>query len=206
MATRKPSVRKRSKPTKEPSAATDAYVGVRLRHARVGLRMKLRELAEKAECSESLLSKLENGLALPSFSTLHRITDALGLTMGQLFANGPDPQSIVSRNGERSVLTARPGLGPEIRLEQLIPFDPNHLLEGSIHLIATGVGGSGMISNIGEEVYYVIEGSIILHVAEETYTLHVGASAYFRSELPHRYNNPGPKAARILVINTPPTF
>ena len=35
--------------------------------------MTLRELAEKAECSESMLSKVENGLALVSLTTLHKV-------------------------------------------------------------------------------------------------------------------------------------
>jgi transcriptional regulator with XRE-family HTH domain len=207
MRTKKPPVRKALKAGKEPAASTEAYVGVRLRHARISLRLKLRELAEKAGCSESLLSKVENGHALPSFTTLHRIIDVLGLTMGQLFAKGTEPQGIVSRNGERPVLAMHPlRPGTDVRLEQLIPYDPTHLLEGSIHLIPAGAGGSGAISHVGEEVFYVIEGSIILNVAQETHTLRAGDSAYFRSELPHKYKNPGPDAARIIVINTPPTW
>jgi transcriptional regulator with XRE-family HTH domain len=206
--------KKQTRPVKKSKAAeggaaaqTEAHVGIRLRHARISLRMKLRELAEKADCSESLLSKLENGLSLPSFATLQRIIDALGLTMGQLFTAAPAPQSIVSRNGQRSVFpTHRLRPGPDIKLEQLIPYDPAHLLEGSIHLIAPGAGGSGAISHVGEEVFYVIEGAIELSVADETYTLNVGDSAYFRSELPHTYKNLGPETARIIVINTPPTF
>src|SRR5258708_19692121 len=39
------------------------YLGVRLRHGRMTMGLRLRDLAEKAECSESMISKIENGPA-----------------------------------------------------------------------------------------------------------------------------------------------
>ncbi len=181
-------------------------VGVRLRHARLTRRLTLRQLADRAECSESMVSKVENGRALPSLTTLHRICRVLDLTVGQLFGKANDPPGVLTRAGDRAVLNMHP-LRPNsgIKLEQLIPFDPKNLLEGSIHLIAPG-SGLDLISHQGEEVAYVIEGVIELTVGEATYVVKAGDSAHFRSELSHGYRNPGPKAARVIVINTPPTF
>src|SRR5438067_400350 len=61
------------------------YLGVRLRHGRMTMGLRLRELAEKADCSESMISKIENGRAVPSLNILYRIAEALELTVGQLF-------------------------------------------------------------------------------------------------------------------------
>lgn len=41
---------------------------------------------------------------------------------------------------------------------------------------------------------------------DRTYRLTAGDSFMFQSELPHAYNNPGETAARVLWVNTPPTF
>lgn len=189
-----------------PPAHEDVDVGVRLRHARMTRRLTLREVAEKAQCSESMVSKVENGRALPSLTTLHRICRVLGLTVGQLFAKSNEPPGVLTRAGERAVLDVHP-LRPnsDIKSEQLIPFDPRNLLEGSILLIAPG-SAPELVSHQGEEVGYVIEGTLEITVGETTYVASEGDSVHFRSDLPHGYHNPGPKPARVIVINTPPTF
>ena len=123
---------------------TNEYVGVRLRHARMTLRLRLRDLAAKAGCSESMLSKIENGRAAPSLNTLYRIVEALGLTVGQLFASGADLNGLVSRKGQRPVVKFDPlRRGPGSTLERLIPYDRSRLLQGSIHHIAPGGGSEG---------------------------------------------------------------
>lgn len=186
--------------------AIESEIGPRLRHGRMMRRMTLRAVAEQAECSESLLSKVENGRASPSLSMLHRICRVLGLTVGELFAKTNAPPDVVWRAGERPILRmhpSRPDSG--IDVEQLIPSQPGNLLEGSIHLIAPG-SRVEFITHQGEEVAYVIEGTLEMTVGAETYTVHAGDSVYFRSELPHGSFNPGPDRARVLVINTPPTF
>ena len=52
-------------PTAQPAGANH-YLGVKLRHTRMTKGLRLRDLAEKAECSESMLSKIENDRAVPS--------------------------------------------------------------------------------------------------------------------------------------------
>ncbi|UHD46418.1 cupin domain-containing protein [Aureimonas altamirensis] len=52
----------------------------------------------------------------------------------------------------------------------------------------------------------LLEGVIDLHVGDKTYRLEAGDSFAFASEIPHAYNNPGKESARILWVNTPPTF
>src|ERR1700749_4314031 len=85
----------------EPSSGQNQYLGVKLRHMRMTKGLRLRDLAEKAECSESMLSKIENGHAVPSLKTLYRIAEAMGLTVGQLFDQPAEPNGPASRGGER---------------------------------------------------------------------------------------------------------
>ena len=55
---------------------------------------------------------------------------------------------------------------------------------------------------------YPISGEFqeVSDVDGKTYTLGVGASFHFRSELPHGYRNSGAVPARIIWVSTPPTF
>jgi len=62
------------------------HIGEKLRVARSKQQLSLRELAERAEVSPSLLSKIENGKANPSVRTLHSLSEALSVPVHQLFS------------------------------------------------------------------------------------------------------------------------
>lgn len=93
-----------------------------------------------------------------------------------------------------------------IRLERLVPFAPGRALEGNIHVVMPGASNGGDIKHEGEEVGYVIEGSLELSVGDQVYFLNAGDSFFFRSDLPHSYRNSGTEVASVVWINTPPTF
>jgi transcriptional regulator with XRE-family HTH domain len=181
-------------------------LGVRLRHARMVRGMTLKELADNAQCSESMLSKIENDKAAPSFGTLHRVATALGTNISDLYSAANSGDRVISHAGERPVLVTdnlRSGKG--IQLERLIPYSREHLLQGNIHTIAPG-GGSEAIVHSGEEIGYVLEGEIELLLDGKKHRAMPGDSFHFRSELPHAYRNVGTKTARVLWVSTPPTF
>lgn len=187
-------------------ADREARIGAKVKHGRMVRGITLKQLAEEAGCSESLLSKIENNKAMPSFGTLHRIAVALGTNVGVLFSAGGEGAQIVSRAGERPIIvTDQLRTGKGVQLERLIPYSREYLLQSNIHLIAPG-GRTDAISHAGEEIGYVLEGEIELTIDGNRYCAKAGDSFHFRSELPHAYRNIGTKPARVLWVNTPPTF
>jgi transcriptional regulator with XRE-family HTH domain len=203
LGTRKPA----TPPAPQPETEAKLHVGSRLQHARLARETRMKDLAAAAGCSESLISKIENNKAVPSLGVLHRLCEALGMTLGELLATPTDNGRIVTRAGERRVVEVdalRKGKG--IRMERLVPYAKGHLLQGSIHVIAPGGRSDGAISHNGEEVGYVIAGEIELMVGDETYRISAGDSFCYRSELPHGYRNCGDSEARVIFVNTPPSF
>lgn len=202
----KPAARAARRAASPPIAKQHAPLGVRLRHARMVRGITLKELAAEADCSESMLSKIENDKAAPSFGTLHRIATSLGTNISELYAAANGGESFVSREGQRPILmTDNLRTGKGLQMERLIPYSREHLLQGNIHRIAPG-GGSEAITHAGEEIGYVLEGEIELVVDGKRVRAKAGDSFHFRSELPHSYRNVGSKTARVLWISTPPTF
>src|ERR1700761_1582175 len=203
-------LKKANQPEKDATdqpAGANHYLGVKLRHTRMTKGLRLRDLAEKAECSESMLSKIENDRAVPSLKTLYRIAEALGLTVGQLFAQPAEPNGLVSRAGERPIVHADPlRNGPGLTLERLIPYHQSHLLQGSIHNIAPGGSGGGLVAHEGEEVAYILEGQVEFMVGDGRFVLKAGDSICYRSEQPHGYHNGGSTHAKLIIVNTPPSF
>ncbi|MGL6021122.1 MAG: cupin domain-containing protein [Gibbsiella quercinecans] len=68
------------------------------------------------------------------------------------------------------------------------------------------VASDGQIEHHGEEMGYVLEGELELHLGEDIWHLEPGDSFYFPSHVPHGYRNPGTVVARVLWVNTPVTF
>lgn len=193
-----------------PALMTDAdevRIGLQLRHYRLMARLKLRELADLAECSESLLSRIENNQLNPSFTTLHRLCKALGISVSKLMSSGVDAHCFIFHAGTRPVV-GRSGLrDPEnSEAEVFIPFAEGRLLEGVIMVLNPGGNSNGFVTHRGEEAGYVIEGQLRLTLDQETHFLGPGSTFFFRSDIPHEYSNPGKVTTRIVWVNTPPSF
>ncbi|WP_294640638.1 cupin domain-containing protein [uncultured Aureimonas sp.] len=184
-----------------------AKLGVRLKLARQTKGMTLKGLATAAGCSESLLSKIENGKASPSLPMLHRLVEALDTNIGRMFEEVDGEEGVVFRAGQRPMITLDPlRQGDGVTLERVIPYSAGHLLQCNIHHIDVGGASAGPIRHVGEEVGYVVSGEVELIVDDRSFRLREGDSFAFQSERPHHYRNSGTKRASIFWVNTPPTF
>ncbi len=182
-------------------------IGSKLRHARLTKRLRLVDIAKEVGCSESMLSKIECGKAVPSLGMLHRVAAALDTSIAELFNAADEQDFVLYRAGERPSVNIGPA-SPEagIRLERLVPYSPGRSLEGNIHVVMPGAMIGGAIKHVGEEVGYLVSGELELTVGERVSHLKEGDSFFFRSDLPHSYRNLGAVPAVVVWINTPPTF
>jgi quercetin dioxygenase-like cupin family protein/DNA-binding XRE family transcriptional regulator len=211
-----PAARTSPKADAAPASAADG-LGTRLRHARMVRQMTLKVLAGAAGCSESLLSKVEGGHATPSLATLHKLAIALDTNIAALLSAPALTASPVQRASERPSVRfpgtrAAPPAGQRRRaegsilLERLVVPSPGQLLQGDIHVLEPLARSDEQIHHVGEELGYVLEGELELTLGDQSYSLKAGDSFYFPSTEPHSYRNPGDTVARILWVNTPPTF
>ena len=190
-----------------PGELSAAELGLRLRLARRSRGWTMKQLADASGCSESLLSKIENGRNLPSLPLLHKLVRALETNIGWLFGDQAAEREIVYRAGQRPRIvldSLRRGEG--IALERVIPYSDRHLLQCNIHHIEEGGRSAGPIAHEGEEVGYVLAGRIELTIDGKSFNLGAGDAFVFRSSLPHAYRNIGQGPASIFWVNTPPTF
>ena len=204
MASTAPSTKRKPAPAVAETAPTrpTAMLGVQIRHARHVAKLTLTQVAERAGCSESLISKIENGQATPSLAMLHRIAVALDTNIAALTRDDAPMQGPVMRQGQRPVM--QPGGG--IALERLVLAQRGGLLQANIHIVQPGTETDGQIVHAGEEVGYLLEGTLELILGDERHVLHAGDAFTFSSQIPHGYRNPGDRVARVLWVNTPATF
>lgn len=181
-------------------------IGPKLRRRRRQLDLTLSQIAERSGCSESMVSKIETMRVNPSLTLLRRLAAALDLNVALLFDDAP-ASGVVQRAGARPQLDGdalRSGDG--VILERIAPYAEGVALQANIHILLPGGASDGLISHVGEEMGYLLEGEVELVVGDEVFRLKPGDSFHFRSERPHGYRNLGDSVARILWVNTPPTF
>jgi DNA-binding XRE family transcriptional regulator len=167
----------------------------------------IKELAQRVGVSVSLISKYENDKLLPPLRVLHRLVSELQTNIGSLFDSSWSGAGCVASASSRPRISAG-GNGnlAGVILERVITNGMGHLLQGNIHIVSPGVGSMGTISHEGDEVGYVLKGCLELTIDGAAHQLGPEDSFAFTSYLPHTYRNNGSSEARILWIDTPPTF
>ncbi len=182
-------------------------IGRRIRAHRKLQRWRLLDLADAAACSESLLSRIENGLVMPSLSTLHRLSKALRVNVAVLMEDQQEHICTVYEPDSRPRTTLSDcAEGDGSMAESLIPYAEERRLEGLIVQLPPGGALCGPFTHEGEEVGLVLEGELELIVDGETHRVRAGASFFFESDRPHSYRAVSASGCRVVWINTPPTF
>ena len=181
-------------------AGTSARLSGRLRQARQLRGMTLKVLADAAGCSESLLSKIENGKAYPSLPMLNRLVKALDMSMGWMFDDRDGQAPIIFRAGHRPAVPVRDNA---ISVERVIPDADGHTLRCNIFHVEAGASSEGEDQHAGEEAGYLLDGQIELLIGGRPHRLNAGDAFAFRSDQPHSYRNTGPSRASVFWVNTP---
>jgi transcriptional regulator with XRE-family HTH domain len=178
-------------------------VGSRLRLARQLQNARLKDIAERAGLSESYLSQLERGRTSGSIAALKRVTEALNMSMAELFQPdlGDSPR-VVRRNDRRFL-----AFGDDARKTMLTSRPLQHL-EVFIGVLDPGgsTGPEPYSHGDSEELLLVLEGSVTLQLDEDFFDLSEGDSVFYRSSTPHRASNPHDVPAEVLWAISPPTY
>ncbi len=189
------SARPRGQPHRAP-------LGARLRRLRKERRLTLEEVAANSGLSTSFLSALERGSSGTTVATLHRLLGVYGTTLDALMRAGRSRVGRVTHAGTRQRITER---FSGVVVEQLTNNPAQ--MEAQLFRVEPGGGSQGAYSHEGEELMYVLEGSMHLRLgSREHYHLVPGDCAYYPSTLDHEWWNDGDVVASLLWVNTPPTF
>jgi XRE family transcriptional regulator, regulator of sulfur utilization len=178
------------------TASREQQVGDHLRDVRTRQGFSVRALAARAGCSPSFISQVEHGQASPSISSLERLVQALGMTLGDFFRANTPPA--VVRSHERTALTHA---WSRAQIEALAPLGAGGVLEPLlITLESGGQSDSQPYAAGGDEFAFVCEGDVQLTIGETVHRLTRGDAATFSGESPHRWENVGREPARIVVV------
>ncbi len=183
------------------STAVDPHViGEHVRRLRSDRRTSVRAFATETGFSASFISQLENGQVSPSLGSLHKIAEALGVTLGEFFAaaeTGEEP--LVVRAEERHRLDST---WTDAHIEALGLMKQRHGLEPIIAIFGTGAkSGKRPHAQAREEFAFVIRGKVTLTLADEENTLTAGDAVTLPARAPRLWENRTDETVEILMVS-----
>ncbi|MFB5193215.1 helix-turn-helix domain-containing protein [Alicyclobacillus fastidiosus] len=176
---------------------------LKLREIRQLKGLTIKDLADKCDVSQSLISQVERGKVTPTLTVFWRLCQELDIPMHYFFESQQD-ESMVVRKNHRKIIQI-PNSNVQYQL-----LSPN--LRGQIEFLlveiesGTSHDPEGMVTHAGEECGFVLEGELIVRLGTQEIHLNEGDSICFPSSTPHRFMNPGTSISRSIWAMTPPSF
>ena len=160
-------------------------LGRKIKEIRNDYGLSQKKLSEDTGLSISLISRIENGLAMPSIATLQSISYSLKVDIGYFFKGEEPRQFVISpKTGRRTTVSGKGYDNIEILIEGMATAfmepsivtmagrDQDHKIKPSVH--------------DGQEFMYVLEGKIELTLGNKKYNLEKGDAAYWNGNIPHK--------------------
>ena len=157
--------------------------------------MTLQELGKASGVSVGYLSQVERGNATPTLGTLSQIAAALNVGV-DYFISTPKTAQSLTRQGGRAQFSIS---GSSISYEQIGADSPGHEMTSYILHVPPGYK-SERISHEGEEIIYILQGSIVQVVDGQEYTMTAGDSLHYLGTSPHSWANNTDEPAQIFWV------
>jgi transcriptional regulator with XRE-family HTH domain len=188
--------------SRDDDAQSLKVLGSRLRRQRRAHRLTLREVAELSGLSVPFLSKVENGGAAPSLTSLFALARVLGTSPEWLLAAPTeDHVRFVPRDaGQRFQVT------DDGRAHRRQLTGANEPFSAAEYSAEHGADLGGWNASPGREVIHVLSGRLLVVLktdsGEETHTLRTGDTLVYDTSVPHLWKALGRDTTRFLHVLT----
>ena len=182
-------------------AARLVGIGSVIRRTRSGRGLTLDELAGLVGLSVTFLSRIERGLVACSIGNLLEIAGALQLPPAELFADIEGEDRTRSYRVVRAVVAVPSKSGAaNYAWCKLASGVGEQRLEAFMLELSAKPRKPTLVAHPGEEMCFVLDGSVEFQVGEDTIALDRGDSIHLRSDAPHMAWARAPGSARLLMV------
>jgi len=177
-------------------------IGLKLKELRKSMGMTVKRLVEETGLSAPLISRIENGLVMPSVPTLEMLSNVLKTDIGYFFQKNEGQEYVVSRKGHRSMGVSRRGYRAELLAEGM----EECFMEPVIMTLKEKdkEGEVPLATHEGQEFIYVLEGKVELTLGIKKYSLTEGDAVYLKGSTPHKGTSLSKKPGKTLNIHLMP--
>lgn len=193
-------VRKLLRAAKSESQASALAVGARLRSVRELAGLSQRELAKRAGVTNATISLIEQESHAPSLASLHRILNAIPISMAEFFALPASKENVLFYDKDSLASVTRGAaqlsvLGSERRDKKLQMFFERYAPGAST--------GEELITHDGETAAVIVQGTVELEVDGKTRRIEAGGGFQLLGKHPYRLRNVGRTVAIVVCACTP---
>ena len=182
-------------------------LGSRLRTLRKERGLSLEQLAGKSGVALATLSRMENGKGSGTFRTHQRISEALGLSLPELYRDlrQQDSEAVLMDTQREEVETFNYDekasaifLAKQVSGRQMLP-----------QMLILQPGGQTALEQYSsgtERWVFGLEGTVEVTVGSRSYRITAGGTLYLKASLPHRFENQEQVVAKIISVTSPVAF
>jgi transcriptional regulator with XRE-family HTH domain len=177
---------------------TGKLIGQKLKATRLKSDWTIQELSALSKVSPNMISRIERGLTVPSVEILVKLGRAFGKSINYFVAELETTSEVVFSSSAK-----RLGTTFEDERNLLAESMTDGLRDPQFSsFVCTvkkgGHSGAQTMYHPGDELIYLLEGTLRVHIAEKSYFLSPGDSLSFKSHLPHSWENAGDEEARMI--------
>ena len=164
----------------------EVAIGREVREFRKKMNLTVAELSKLASISMGMLSKLENGLASPSLSTLKALSGALNIPVTAFFRKYEEERVASYVPAGSGLVIDRRGTRAGHQYQMLgHSFGKRIAVEPSLVTLTEESEVFPLFQHSGMEFIYALEGKINYRHGDKIYALQPGDALFFDADAPH---------------------
>lgn len=176
-------------------------IGKKIKELRLQKDLKVHELADLAQITKGMLSKIENGRTVPSLPLLFSVIQALDIDLKTFF------EDIEVKNGglflhkkkeDYSILQKEDS--PGFLYHFILAHSSNQFLLEAMVLDLAPNTEREVLTTDGFEFKYILKGEVTYLIGESEIILQEGDSLFFDGRIPHTPKNRTDLPASMLVL------
>jgi transcriptional regulator with XRE-family HTH domain len=185
-----------------PAQSGVEEIGTRVANLRKDKGLSLEELSNMTGFAVDLLSDIEQQKVQPQLGTVIKLSKALDSAFGRLVSGTGDRLYAVTRRNERKVIsrsTASSGAKQLYTYMALAPEVKGRHMEALIVQLEENPDQDASVHD-GEEFIFVLDGTALLKIGDDTFELEPGDSCYYLSTTPHLIASKEGKTTILAVL------
>ncbi len=166
----------------------EVAIGRELRALRQQQGLTVADLSQKAGLSGGMLSKIENGQASPSLTTLQALAQALQVPLTAFFRGWEESRPAIHVKAGEGVETERTGTRAGHQYNLLGHIGSNSsgvIVEPYLITLTTASDTFPAFQHDGMEFLYMLEGAVDYRHGDRIFPLRPGDSLFFDADAPH---------------------
>ncbi len=176
-------------------------IGRKIKATRLSSGRKIREIAERANVSKGLISKIENGRTVPSLPVLISIISALDIDLGEFFSHlSPFKQQEINHVKAQEYSLVKKEKSKGFQYYKIHDHEINGISFTSNLLIIEPNATRAYVTTDGYESIFVLDGCLDYYIGDEMFKLIKGDSLFFNGRIPHFPKNSSEDIAKLFIV------